>query len=467
MLPEVAKRDHSPRSPAARARDTAPLQRELLIQRAMADPASLSQAELKRLQRIVGNTSVQRILAAGGSATTTQRQEASTGRAAVVQREDGDEEESWDLGELFKSDEEKEGDRAKATYETVAPGQEKYAKREAPGSLVGKAKTGTLTGYSKALSLPRLADGSLSPDAIAIMNEEQGKESQGYIDEGRKGGFKNAPIDKAGMRALAKTLKKVGVGPGDAQLNAISGKSRMPELLNLLKPLSGKSLGAYQAATGKADESVVSSVESGGITMHVYHGTSDVNFKPRLKMFEGAIERIQGAGFKLPSSLLVHLPKFGRQIDVKALCAIGGTPRAVFNPPNFIHLSSAIVGNPIDDKKGGESFQTLSSNLDPEGPATVVHEMGHLMHFQSSASNFYSLQSASHRQPMVARKVSTYATNSPREFVAEVFLGLVYGKAFDDDVIQMYQGLGGPMSDKIAAQIAGAKANPGGDAGAI
>ena len=165
------------------------------------------------------------------------------------------------------------------------------------------------------------------------------------------------------------------------------------------------------------------------------------------------MSKIQAAGFKLPSSLLVHLPKFGRSIDVKTLCAVGGTPRAVFNPPNFIHLSSAVVGNPIDDTKGGDTLYTLSSQLDPEGPATVVHEMGHLLHHQTSASNFYGLQSASHRQPMVARKVSTYATNNPRELVAEVFLGLVYGKSFDDDVIEMYNAFGGPMSTKITGQI--------------
>jgi len=438
----------------------APTER-LLIQRAMTDPAGLDAPALHRLQRLVGNRGVQRLVARGRTAGSVQRKRAATGQGPVVQREDGDDEEPWDLGELFKSDEEKEGDRAKTTYEAVPKGMEKYARRDAPGSLVDKAKSGALTGYSKALSLPRNDDGSLSAEAVSIMHEEQAKESQGYIDQARQTGFKNVPTDKAGLRALKRQLKGKKVGPLDADLNSITGKSRMPELANLTDPKGDKALAIYQAATGRADAPVVTAIPISGVNLLVSHSSSDVNFKPRLKMFEGAIEKIQSAGFKLPATLLVSLPKLGRSIDVQTLCVVGeGTPRAVFNPPNFIHLSSAIVGNPIDDMRGGAAYYTLSSNLDPQGPATVVHELGHLMHYQTSAENFFGLQSASHRLPMLAQKVSTYATNSPREFVAEVFLGLVYGKSFDDDVLDMYSALGGPISPQISAALVRTKAGP-------
>jgi hypothetical protein len=342
---------------------------------------------------------------------------------------------------------------------------EKYATRKAPDSLVGKSKAGTISGYSKALSLPRMPDGSLSPAAISIMNEEQAKESQGYIDAAAKSGFEGAPTDKKGLAALKKALKSKKAGPMDADLNPLTGKSRMPELANLTSPKVDKALAAYQGATGKADKAVVSSIAMSGVNLLVNHSESDVNFAPRLKMVGMAIEKIQAAGFALPSTLLIHLPKFGRSIDVATLCAKSGTPRAVFNPPNFIHLSSAIVGNPNDSKKGGANYEQLSVQLDPQGAGTVVHEMGHLMHFTSSASNFYSLQSAQLKTSAVASKVSTYAAGNPREFVAEVFLGLVYGKSFDDDVIQMYNTFGGPMSAKIGAQIAaGGRGGAGGGA---
>ena len=37
-----------------------------------------------------------------------------------------------------------------------------------------------------------------------------------------------------------------------------------------------------------------------------------------------------------------------------------------------------------------------------------------------------------------------YAAQNPREFIAEVFLGLVYGNNYSPDVLEMYDGLGGP-----------------------
>jgi hypothetical protein len=45
-------------------------------------------------------------------------------------------------------------------------------------------------------------------------------------------------------------------------------------------------------------------------------------------------------------------------------------------------------------------------------------------------------------QPM---KVSMYAGGNPREFVAGVFLGLVYARGFDDPTLAMYRGLGGML----------------------
>ena len=448
MLPEVAQRHQPPVAPVARPRPAPPLQRELLVQRAMANPTSLSQGEVKRLQRLVGNRSVQRLLARGKAGKTAQRQVAANGRANVVQREDDDE--AWDLGELFKSDEEREEERALATYETMQPGMGQFAKRKGAAK---DFKGGQTEGVSRALSLPRLPDGRLAPEAISIMDAIQAQEAQGYIDKSRKGGITGAPTDKAGLKALKGKLKSFDP-------NKVTGTTRMPELLNLLK--GNKALEAYRAAKGAPEEHVVSQVEVGGITMSVYHSKADVNFKPRLKLFEGAITKIQSAGFHLPKTMLIHLPKYGRTIDAQSLCDSDATPRAVFNPPNFVHLSPAVVGNPIDTKIG-KLFFNLSTELDPQGPGSVVHEMGHMLHYQASSSNFYGLHGAAFekRGADASAKVSGYATKAPREFVAEVFLGLVYGRTFDDDILEVYQAFGGPMSDKIASNLARIKAGGG------
>jgi hypothetical protein len=423
MLHEPVQRGHHPARADGQRHGPAVQREQLLLQRAIKDPGRLSPTEMHGLQRLVGNTNVQRLLS--GSARP----------APIVQREGDDDD--LGLGELFKSDEQKDTERAesrKGVYDTLPPGMDKYAMRK--GDV--KDFKGDISGVSKALSLPRLADGRLGPEAIAIMDAIQGEQAQSYVDRSRKGGFVNAPTDKAGLKALKEALKS-----GDR--NTVTGRTRRPELMNLLNPIKAKG----------GEQQVVTPVTVGGTTMQVFHSTADVNFQPRLKSFEAAIKKIESAFFKLPPTILVHLPKFGGTIDAQAICENGGTPRAVFNPPNFVHLSPSVVGNPIDTQFGGV-FKNLSTELDPEGPASVVHELGHMMHYHSSPSTFYGLHSADFKRAGgdVAMKVSSYASGNPREFVAEVFMGLVYGRTFDDDVIAMYRDFGGPISMKIEATLA-------------
>lgn len=332
------------------------------------------------------------------------------------------------------------GDRL-GKYRAMDSRMAKFAKRTG-GSLEDLAAP---EGVFKALSLSRNPDGSLSQEAIDIMLKLQQDEAQGYIDKSRAGGITNAPSDKKGVTALGKQMKV-------HDPNEATGKTRLPELLNLMDP-----------KTAKPGKDVVTPIVSGGVTMTVTHNDADVNFRPRLKLFEAAIKRIKGAGFAFPVALDVHLPKFGRSIDAQSLCESNSTPRAVFNPPNFIHLSSEVVGNPIDttlqDEGGKEVYKNLSTTLDPEGESTVVHEMGHMLHYNATPSQFFGLHGASFTKEgdLIAARVSGYAAGHPREFVAEVFLGLVYGKDWDDEILEMYSAYGGPMSTKISSRIAKAK----------
>ena len=96
----------------------------------------------------------------------------------------------------------------------------------------------------------------------------------------------------------------------------------------------------------------------------------------------------------------------------------------------------------------------------------MVHELGHVMHFKNSPSKYHGLTSTSLKGAGVekAGAVSGYATGHPREFIAEVFLGLVYGKTFANDILQMYVAMGGavPAGLDISA-LAGASRAAEGD----
>jgi hypothetical protein len=174
-----------------------------------------------------------------------------------------------------------------------------------------------------------------------------------------------------------------------------------------------------------------------------------------------AIQKITDAGFVLPGDLLVHLPKYGRNIDQVSECVVAGsTPRAVFNAPNFIHLRGDTVKNPIDEKIDGQwknlSTQIEESEGDASGAPSVVHEMGHMMHYRNAPGKFLGLHGTTFtgvNGNLASTEVSAYGSN-PREFVAEVFLGLIYGKNFSDDVLRMYRDLGGAIPPGIAGYVA-------------
>ena len=225
--------------------------------------------------------------------------------------------------------------------------------------------------------------------------------------------------------------------------------------------VNGKKL-AKSRASLVVFRQVVDTVQIGGVTLKVYHSIVDVNYEPRLTSFRVAIQKITDAGFVLPGNLLVHLPKYGRNIDAISECQVqGSTPRAVFNAPNFIHLRGDTVKNPIDQKLDG-TFKNLSTQIeesqgDSSGAPSVVHEMGHMMHYHNAPGKFFGLHMTTFKGPssnLAVTEVSAYGSN-PREFVAEVFLGLVYGKDFSDNVLRMYRDLGGAIPPALALRVAG------------
>lgn len=75
----------------------------------------------------------------------------------------------------------------------------------------------------------------------------------------------------------------------------------------------------------------------------------------------------------------------------------------------------------------------------------VIHELGHLAHYRQDAAAYRAALDKvwTAEELSIARRVSAYAAESPREFVAEVFVLLTLGKPIADDVLSLYQKLGG------------------------
>jgi hypothetical protein len=303
-------------------------------------------------------------------------------------------------------------------------------------------------GINEALAvLPRNEDGSLTAQAIAAIEAfEKGEWDSNYsqwMDKRmpdpakKKKMFGGIESDKDYRKRVGAAAKKIMGG----SKNKVTGKTKNPELANL------------EAPNGELDANVSEPHNLAGVTVTLNYNKSDVNANERIAMVNSAITKILAAGGTLGAGLIFNLPKYGREIAVTGDCVgvnIGsfGT-RAVFVAPKYVHLSSEIVGNPnegTEQTQGVDRLSYLSAQLDPDGVASVVHELGHYCHYRNSPSQFHLLSStgwANQKSSNLAIKVSAYASGNPREFVAEVFLGLVYGRPFDEATLEMYNGLGG------------------------
>jgi len=340
------------------------------------------------------------------------------------------------------------GEARYANFTSLEPELAKYAKRDmftasqfeadAEGPSIRTALAGT-----------RGPGGELTKGAMDEMTAAQA----GDIEKEKTGGkditFAGLSVDQ--VRSFM-----------NAHTNALTGKTMYPELGNITDPNANK------------DAVVTTAIDVGGVTMQVEHNASDVNFADRLKLLKDAVAKVAAAGIKLPP-LKVHLPKYGRSLKLKATdsaakidCEIPEkSSRAVFVPPDFMHLSSEVIGTPDLGKvknptTGAEEYKFSSTGWDPSGVASIVHEFGHVIHFVTAPGKYHGLWGASFTGKTSSGKQSSQVANAevsqyggkPREFVAEVFLGLVYGKEYSVDVMEMYRAFGGPIPPAASAKAA-------------
>ena len=80
-----------------------------------------------------------------------------------------------------------------------------------------------------------------------------------------------------------------------------------------------------------------------------------------------------------------------------------------------------------------------------KGDITTIHEIGHCIHAANRGDAFYDPAIGLGSLPDNAAEVSGYAGMNRKEFVAEVFAGLMIGRVFSNQVTQEYAAYGGPM----------------------
>ncbi|MGP4052316.1 eCIS core domain-containing protein [Streptomyces sp. 2A115] len=328
-----------------------------------------------------------------------------------------------------------EQDRLRGKYSAIDPRIEGYARRsnvqEVTVDPVNNKMHQALTGHDD--------QGQLTERSLAILDQLASERLDKQLKIARQGQVTAEGVTDDQIREL------MGRNP-----NERTRKPRFPELDSYLANRGAES--DTDAADPADQEKVTRKVGDTQVT--VYWDSTDALREKRIGMLEEAIRKVQEAGYPMPN-LTVYLPKYGRQLTVtpNEITETGTrrAQRAEFIAPDSIATSPEGVGNPLTEKIG-QDYYYLSTQLAPEGTGTIVHELGHFLHYQQSRGRFHDLNFTQFAQgkDAVAHSVSGYATKDPREFVAEVFLGRMYGKEFSDAVMEMYEALGGPEPSAAA-----------------
>jgi hypothetical protein len=76
---------------------------------------------------------------------------------------------------------------------------------------------------------------------------------------------------------------------------------------------------------------------------------------------------------------------------------------------------------------------------------TCIHEIGHILNERNLGDTFWEKDSIMTGKATTGAEVSGYAAQNKKEFVAEVFAGLMLGMTFSHPCMQEYTALGGPQ----------------------
>ncbi|WP_077193695.1 scabin-related ADP-ribosyltransferase [Streptomyces lydicus] len=345
-------------------------------------------------------------------------------------------------------------------YARIHPEVSDFAGRRLPGRVdpVNNTAHNIFTG-------DRTAHGALSDDALDAADDYSRLQLAAKQDRAAAGGVTvDAGVSDARVRELM-----------DGARNDLTGSMVYPELNSYLdRAHQGEALD-----TGSHLGHLTPVVEDVHGTRVTVHGDPTDSLRDaRVDNFRKAVTTVQEAGFHVPDVEL-HLPKYGRLLEVHhdliAERSGGRLQRAEYLAPNAVIASPDVVGNPLTGKLADGRYRYLSTELDPSGVGTMVHELGHFLHYANARAQYHDLaftqfagrsgqdgDAVAHEN--LAFGVSAYAAGNPREFVAEVFTGLVYGKPFSPEVMRMYHGLGGPTLTSNRAPYVAPHATPGGPA---
>lgn len=198
--------------------------------------------------------------------------------------------------------------------------------------------------------------------------------------------------------------------------------------------LAGGETSTFMSQTAQVKAFIPVKGNYNGEMYTIYKDFSDPDSGAKEAAVHAAVKRIKDKGLALPNNLRVYCTKAYEAQNRAFSRSVGWSEVA-----NIILGPTALVGGRADALSGTNLAGCNKPTI------TCIHEIGHILHERSAGDMFWETGSIlTGGKAANAGEVSGYAATTKKEFVAEVFAGLILGKPFSDACTQEYLALGGP-----------------------
>lgn len=319
-------------------------------------------------------------------------------------------------------------------YDRISPGLSRWAERQPTGRDIDPDLP-----LHRLLTEERDRHGQLTEHAVSIGDDMARGDFDDVLSRKLRSGV---TVEALGDDRVAALLASSGRGP--------DGRTPYPEIESYLaRRDTGRRSDHGSPLTEWARETIA--VGETQVTLH--HDPTDALWERRRDQVLDSVHRLASRGLLAPG-LEYFLPKYGRDITVSPSGGISVNSKgsvAQFFAPNRVVVSPHAMALASAEKADGYVDGS------PEG--VLDHEAGHAAHRASDPFAFHDLTAASFvdEAAETAHEVSEYAGQNPREFVAEVFTGLVRGKVYSPQVLDLYAGLGGPAVPRAGESSGGVR----------
>lgn len=170
-----------------------------------------------------------------------------------------------------------------------------------------------------------------------------------------------------------------------------------------------------------------------GQSCKIYRDAGDGEGKAKAVAAKLAVRTVIDKGFDLPVDLRFYCTN-NYAVQNRAFNRDAG-----WNNVSWITLGTTALQNGRAD--------ALSAVITPghtKGSITCIHEIGHCLHAHARGDDFFDPTANLVGGPVNAGLVSGYAGMNRKEFVAEVFAGMMVGRHWPRVVMDEYMAYGGP-----------------------